>query len=233
MLRCSAALGPGRTTEPAVLLFCFGAGDIQSNGRIGLHLNLTELHNPGVGHKTSIYVDQLRTGEANVLVIPVEVEPAHPRADLEAELNLLRDLFGPLIVKEATERWWRRFLRRVGGGVCEEADADGQDFFDEMKINEKDEREMFQNKCDIFTVTSRTSNAMASSTCVLVVPVEIDSVIVLGHTARRAVEHNRPMLCPILRALGVVSRGHRMTSERKQKSTARPSGVWTSMTNQL
>ncbi|XP_038111842.1 uncharacterized protein LOC6035409 [Culex quinquefasciatus] len=106
MLRCSAALG--RTTEPAVVLYCFGAfgaGDIQSNGRIGLHWNLTELQNPGVGYKTSILDGPATYRRGQRADYSGGGWLVNPRAGSNAELNLLGDFFGPSIAREATELW--------------------------------------------------------------------------------------------------------------------------------
>ncbi|XP_062533279.1 bystin-like [Armigeres subalbatus] len=76
----------------------------------------------------------------------------------QAELNILGDSFGPSLaesVAAANASGKRR--HRLGDAASsdesdeeyrEEADVDGQDFFDDIKMNAEDERalEMFQNK---------------------------------------------------------------------------------------
>lgn len=87
----------------------------------------------------------------------------------QAELNLLGgDSFGPSLsesvaLSEGTSKRQKHRLGRAGGDSSdesdeefrEEGDVDGQDFFDDIKINEEDERalEMFQNKNGVKTRT--------------------------------------------------------------------------------
>ncbi|EAT48991.1 AAEL000001-PA [Aedes aegypti] len=82
----------------------------------------------------------------------------------QAELNLLDDSFGPSLAESAAAASVGKRRHRLGDAASsdesdeeyrEEADVDGQDFFDDIKINEEDERalEMFQNKDGVKTRT--------------------------------------------------------------------------------
>lgn len=84
----------------------------------------------------------------------------------QAELNLLGDSFGPSLAESVALSGEGRKKHRLGtrGGDSsdesdeeyrDEGDVDGQDFFDDIKINEEDERalEMFQNKDGVKTRT--------------------------------------------------------------------------------
>lgn len=83
----------------------------------------------------------------------------------QAELNLLDDSFGPSLAESAAAAASGKRRHRLGDPASsgesededyrEEADVDGQDFFDDIKMNEEDERalEMFQNKDGVKTRT--------------------------------------------------------------------------------
>ncbi|XP_058823645.1 bystin [Topomyia yanbarensis] len=80
----------------------------------------------------------------------------------QAELNLLGDSFGPSLVEAAAVASKKKHRLGDQGSSDEsdeeyrdEAEVDGQDFFDNIKINEEDERalEMFQNKDGVKTRT--------------------------------------------------------------------------------
>ncbi|XP_058127500.1 bystin [Anopheles ziemanni] len=72
----------------------------------------------------------------------------------QAELNLLGDSFGPTLAESSTVKKRHRLDDRGSSDESDledgqgEADVDGQELFDDIKINEEDERafEMFQNK---------------------------------------------------------------------------------------
>ncbi|XP_055612353.1 bystin [Uranotaenia lowii] len=81
----------------------------------------------------------------------------------QAELNLLDDSFGPSLSESAALAGGRK-KHRLGDHDSsdesdeefrEDADVDGQDFFDDIKINAEDERalELFQNKDGVKTRT--------------------------------------------------------------------------------
>ncbi|XP_053692692.1 bystin [Sabethes cyaneus] len=103
---------------------------------------------------------RLRAEEENFVDAKTTKRILHQARKQQAELNLLGDSFGPSLAEAAATDGRKR--HRLGDHESEsdeeyreDADVDGEDFFDNIKITKEDERalEMFQNKDGVKTRT--------------------------------------------------------------------------------
>uniref|UniRef100_A0A182IY87 Bystin n=1 Tax=Anopheles atroparvus TaxID=41427 RepID=A0A182IY87_ANOAO len=97
---------------------------------------------------------RLRTEEREYVDAKTSKKILNQARKQQADLNLLGDSFGPTLAESATIKKRHRLDDRGSSdesdleGGQDEADIDGEELFDDIKINEEDERafEMFQNK---------------------------------------------------------------------------------------